>query len=211
MKYLLQNFFIRHKNIFRLYFKKILSLGLLMLFISLLGSVLPNVFGVIIDSITTGMVRGTITFMVISSAITIAKAILVRFESTHSPHLIFQMVNKVKIRVFAQIIRSKKNELDKFSSSEIINRLEASIETAVSFFVTILKNSTLIVVNCIVALYFMLSISLTMTLVSLIVFPLTIVITNLFKKVVYNGFDHLKQRQFRATKDHARIIRNEAS
>lgn len=183
MRSLFLEFVKRNRKTFSTHYNGIFVLSLLTLLISVLGSLFPYIFGTIIDSITSEALSEALAFMFISLLVSILRAMLIRFETLRSALLIFQMSNMVKENVFNKILKMRKRELDKFTSSEIINRLEGATEGSIIFIVSLGKNFASMIISCVVALYFMINISVFLTVGSLIVFPLTLIITRLFKRV----------------------------
>jgi len=186
MKNLLKGFVIKYRYIFRKHTKNIFIITLLIVITASLGSLYPFMIGMIIDSITENKVNETLMFLIANFLISATGAIFVRFEAMRSSYLALQIVNEIKENLFNRVLRMKKKDLDKYASSDVINRLENSIQGSVILITELIKNIVLVIVSSGIALYFMFNISISLTLGALVLFPITIVVTHMFRKAMHN-------------------------
>jgi len=89
--------------------------------------------------------------------------------------------NEIKEKLFSKIAVLKYCELDKYQSGELLNRLEFDAEAIIDYYIDLITSSVMIVFNLSISLFFIIRISGTLTIVSILMLPTSYFINFLFR------------------------------
>ncbi len=183
---------------YKQYFSKELKFILLLLGLIAVGILITNItpylYGKIIDYTTTGNANKLPKLLFLYFFITIGSLLLSLLETYFGEWLTYRITNHVKDNLFHKIIRMKCVRLDQYQIGELMARLNSDASTIVEYFINVATSIITIIFNLIVAFIFVLQLSKTLTMISLLFVPLFIFI-NLFFRKYYRQL-HKGQKEF---------------
>lgn len=144
-------------------------------------SVNPYIYGKIIDSITNKELRTLKNYLFIFFVIMLAVQCLSILESLIGQKVTTLLENEIKEKLFSKIAVLKYCELDKYQSGELLNRLEFDAEAIIDYYIDLITSSVMIVFNLSISLFFIIRISGTLTIVSILMLPTSYFINFLFR------------------------------
>lgn len=183
MKKLKQN---RYYKFYETYFQ---PRRLMMLFLLLLikagvvsGNLNPFVYGKMIDSITAGDFPSVEKYIAIYFAVNLFAFLLGMLEGYVGQMVSYFISSDVRKRLFSKIMRMRFRNLDEYHIGELVSRLDSDAGSIVDFYIEVATSIILIVFNLIVSIYFVFSISVKLSLVSILFIPATVAVTIIFRK-----------------------------
>lgn len=176
------------KEIYRKYLKqKSGNLVFLILVIGVgvaLSGLSPYVFGKIIDTISGEMKGDFKVWILLYALLLVIAQIFSVLESLAGQWVITSIENSMKSRLMGRVVRIKSRSADKFENGELLNRLEFDAETVGDYYIDLVSSILMIAVNLVVSIYFIFHISLQLSLVSVLFFPLMYGVNFIFRKKV---------------------------
>lgn len=175
----------RSPSIYKVIFMKKRSSFFLLLAVIIAGvvaeSINPYVYGKIIDSITNKELYMLKKYLGIFFVIMLTVQGLSILESLVGQKVTTLLENEIKEKLFDKISVLKYCELDKYQAGELLNRLEFDAETIVDYYIDLITSSVMIIFNLSISLIFIINISGTLTVVSILMLPASYLINFLFR------------------------------
>lgn len=163
--------------------KRYLALLIGLIFIgSLVANISPYLYGKMLDSITLGNMDLLLKIIIFYFLITLLTNILSMLESYIGQVVNFKLSKKAQIELFDKMIRMRTLSYNKYETGEFISRLNGDTDSIVSFGINIITSMLHIIVNIVVSLYFVITISVRLSSVAIFYIPTTFLVTYLARK-----------------------------
>lgn len=146
-----------------------------------LNALPPYVFGKIIDLISLKERARFFQWLVVYVIILLAVQMLSTLEILLGQWLVSTVENDVKSRLMERIIYMRNSEVDNYERGELLNRLELDVETIVDYYIDLVSSILMIVINFMISLYFILRISIKLSVVAIVFFPLLYLVNYAFR------------------------------
>ena len=105
-------------------------------------------------------------------------------ESLTGQWVVTSIENRMKSRLMERILRLRSRSADGFEKGELLNRLEFDVETVGDYYIDLVSSILMIVVNLVISVYFIFRISLELSLISVLFFPLMYLVNFAFQSRV---------------------------
>lgn len=162
-------------------------LALLVLIIGLgvaISGLSPYIFGEVID-IFSGERQGDFRGWILAYAFLLLLAqVFSVLESLTGQWVVTSIENRMKSRLMGKILGLKSRSADGFEKGELLNRLEFDVETVGDYYIDLVSSILMIMVNLVVSVYFIFRISLELSLISVLFFPLMYLVNFAFQSRV---------------------------
>lgn len=182
---------------FRYFYNKILILFILT-FIIILGvitsNVNPFVYGKIIDTINLKQLVKVKLYIVLYFGVNLFTLLIGLLEGYIGQLLTYQIGSRVKQDVFSKIIRMRFKNLEKYSTGELISRLDSDANIVVEYYINLITNIALIIFSLFASIYFVFTISVHLSIVSILYIP-AITMVNIFFRKLFRELER-KQRAY---------------
>ena len=163
--------------------KKYLVLLIGLIFIgSLVGNISPYLYGKILDSIASGDMDLLGKIIIIYFFITLFTNLLSMLEGYVGQVVNFKLSKNAQTDLFDKIIRMKTSAYSKYEVGELISRLNGDADSIVSFGINLITGILHIVVNIMVSIYFVITISIRLSSVAIFYIPTTFLVTYISRK-----------------------------
>ena len=176
------------KDIYYSYFqteKKSLLIILLLCTIGFISNnIIPIIYGIIIDYIFDNKMKNFCVVLGIYGGILLLSNMIKRYQVFKGQKLIYKVTNRIREKLYSKIVCSKCEELDKYTMGEIFNIIDSDSEEIVNYFLVLLTNSLSIVITMIISAFYALKISWQLTLISVIILPMTYLVNIFFEKKI---------------------------
>lgn len=136
------------------------------------------IFGKSVDYIVSKNLKYVEKMIFMMIIIFIINTLLSVIETYISVKLNNKMLQEIKVDLFTKIITANVNEFEILSPGEYISRIEGDISAVIKFITNDLCQLILYIINVIVSLYFILTISFKLSMVAIIVLPLNYIISS---------------------------------
>lgn len=159
--------------------------GILLLVIILgiiIDSISPYIYGKTIDSIIQKDITEVKVNLFIFFLISIVVHILTILETTIGKQLSMKIENELKINLYTLILSMKCREQDKYMEGELLNRLEFEVAAIIDYYIDLITGSLMIIFNFMLSLYFLIRISVKLTVTALFLLPISYIINFCFRK-----------------------------
>lgn len=156
---------------------KIVFIVLLILVGSFIGNLSPFLYGKMLDSIVAFDINHLMRLIIIYFIVTVGTTILSIFEGYMGKMVSFKIVKSSQRDLFNKIVRLKASAFEKYTSGELISRLNGDSEGVVSFLLDVITSILNIFINISVSLYFVLKISIKLSSVSIFYIPASLIVT----------------------------------
>ncbi len=159
--------------------------GILLLVIILgiiMDSISPYIYGKTIDSIIQKDITEVKVNLFIFFLISIVVHILTILETTIGKQLSMKIENELKINLYTLILSMKCREQDKYMEGELLNRLEFEVAAIIDYYIDLITGSLMIIFNFMLSLYFLIRISVKLTVTALFLLPISYIINFCFRK-----------------------------
>ena len=144
----------------------------------------PYVFGEVID-IFSGEKQGDFKAWILAYALLLLLAqVFSVLESLTGQWVVTSIENRMKSRLMERILRLRSRSADGFEKGELLNRLEFDVETVGDYYIDLVSSILMIVVNLVISVYFIFRISLELSLISVLFFPLMYLVNFAFQSRV---------------------------
>ena len=144
----------------------------------------PYVFGEVID-IFSGEKQGDFKAWILAYALLLLLAqVFSVLESLTGQWVVTSIENRMKSRLMERILRLRSRSADGFEKGELLNRLEFDVETVGDYYIDLVSSILMIMVNLVVSVYFIFRISLELSLISVLFFPLMYLVNFAFQSRV---------------------------
>lgn len=161
--------------------KEIFSLTIIVIIGLLLGQLTPIIYGKIIDSLTESrsetfrllMIYLVVLFLVLACSL---------IENYFGNSLSAKLESRLKGKIFQKLLHSKYVLWDHMTLGELESRYHGDTGTCTSFYVDLVTSITSIAISIATSVWFALLISRGLSAVALVFFPLSLLITVLFRK-----------------------------
>ena len=156
---------------------KIAFIVLLILVGSSIGNLSPFLYGKMLDSIVAFDINHLIHLIIIYFIVTVGTTILSILEGYMGKMVSFKIVKSSQRDLFNKIVRLEASAFEKYTSGELISRLNGDSEGVVSFLLDVITSILNIFINISVSLYFVLKISIKLSSVSIFYIPASLIVT----------------------------------
>ncbi len=160
----------------------IVALVLLIFFGSSIGNLSPFLYGKMLDSIIDSDLNHLFVLIIIYFIITIGTVLLSLFEDYLGKLVSFNIVKASQNNLLDKIIRLKAITLQKYTTGELISRMNGDCEGVVSFCLNVITSFLHIFINLSISIYFVIKISTHLSSVAIFYIPATILVTLVSRK-----------------------------
>ena len=158
----------------------------LLIFIIFVGtfvtSLNPYLYGQIIDNITSSDLDSLATYLILYFWVTLLANLLSAFEVYLGQMLNFDLTRSSQSTLYNHIIRMRMKNYQSYDVGELISRINGDSSEVVSFEINIVTDSVQILVDLLVALYYVIKISTRLSTVALFYLPASFILVNTLKK-----------------------------
>lgn len=158
----------------------------LLIFIIFVGtfvtSLNPYLYGQIIDNITSSDLDSLATYLILYFWVTLLANLLSAFEVYLGQMLNFDLTRSSQSTLYNHIIRMRMKNYQSYDVGELISRINGDSSEVVSFEINIVTDSVQILVDLLVALYYVIKISTRLSTVALFYLPASFILVNKLKK-----------------------------
>lgn len=147
-------------------------------------SINPYIYGKIIDSITNKELSTLKKYLIVFFVIMLIVQFLSILESLAGQKVTTLIENEIKEKLFRKILGIRHSELDKYQAGELLNRLEFDAESIIDYYIDLITSSVMIIFNLSISLFFIIKISRTLTLISVLLLPMSYLINFLFRNKI---------------------------
>lgn len=183
--------------------RKKLALLLLIIIVGvILNSIIPYIYGTIIDNITAKDLNALKMNLCIFLIISLITMLLNISEDVAGKRVSTLIGNDIKKTIFSNILSMKVKKYDEISVGELINRLDSDGDTIVSYYIDLITSSIMIIINLVISILFLVKISKQLTIISILFLPLSYLINFCFK----NRVRILELTQRRMSDKYAKIV-----
>jgi len=179
---------IKENKFFRFYqryFKNRMGFIVALLLLIIVGVATSNIgpllYGRMIDFITTSNLNDLTNYIVIYFFVIMGSVGMGVLEGYLGQILSFKITNDVKMKLYNKILHMRFKKLDEFTVGELISRLESDAGSIVDYYINFATSVALIIFNLIISLYFVFSISIQLSTVSILFIPASVMITVVFR------------------------------
>lgn len=144
----------------------------------------PFLFGQIIDVIVSNEVKEFGYWIVLLAILLIVIQIVGMTEGLVGQWLVSSCENDMKVKYMKRILQIRNKEIEKYENGELLNRLEFDTEVIVNYYIDLISSILMIVINLSVSLYFIFFISLKLSAIAFIFFPLIFLVNISFKGMI---------------------------
>jgi len=161
---------------------------LIIIFVIIVGVIFnnlnPTIYGKIIDSITEKDINSLKKYLIINAFVLISISLLSVLETTLGNLITYRINNRIKEIIFKKILLKRCKNLDSYMTGELISKLESDTSTIVSYYIDIITSISMIVFNLVISVVFIFNISIKLSVIAILLLPITYVINILFRKKV---------------------------
>lgn len=176
----------KHIELFKEYFRKeilsVIALSLIIVIGTTVRGAVPYVFGKMIDSLAQLDLDKVIFYLFINLIITVITIVISFVESYLGNYIVLTITNEFKAKIFKQVIYLRNSVLDKYTRGELLNRIEGDVGTIVSTYLDMITSIIQVIFNFVISLYFIFTISTTLSVFAMLFIPITYWINIAFKK-----------------------------
>ena len=147
-----------------------------------ISSIGPFLYGQMIDNISHKNIYNLKNDMYLYFLITFFSSLLSLIEAYIGEKMTFKITNEVKKDLFSKLLTMKLSNLEKYTTGELISRLESDAGTIVDYFIDLITSVVLIAFNMALSIYFVVMISSGLSMISALYFPINLFITFWFRK-----------------------------
>lgn len=163
------------------YFKtEKLRIGFIVLLILLgssIGNLSPLLYGRMLDSILEFNLNYLLLLILIYFIVTIGTTLLSLLEDYAGKMISFKIVKVIQKDLFDKMIRLKSLALDKYTTGELLSRVNGDCEGIVSFCLNVITSFLHIAINLTISIYFVIKISTHLSSVAIFYIPASIIVT----------------------------------
>lgn len=173
------------KAIYENYLKeKRIQLAFLVLVIGLgvaISGLSPYVFGEVID-IFSGEKQGNFkTWILFYALLLLLSQLFSVLESLTGQWIVTSIENRMESRLMGRVLQFKSRSADGYEKGELLNRLEFDIETVGDYYIDLVSSILMIGVNLAISVYFVFRISMELSIISVLFFPLMYLVNFAFQ------------------------------
>lgn len=158
------------------------SLVLLILGGVAIGNLAPYVYGKMIDAINAGDLHKLLKLISLYCVATFFTVLLSLAEQYSGEMLSFKIVNQIKRGLFERVVSAKLKDYSKYTTGEFISRLNSDSDSIVTFFLDLFTNAGQVIVNLVISVVYIVSISLKLSSVALFYLPANFLVSHLARK-----------------------------
>ena len=147
-----------------------------------ISSIGPFLYGQMIDNISQKNIYSLKNDIYLYFLITFFSSLLSLIEAYIGEKMTFKITNEVKKDIFSKLLTMKLSNLEKYTTGELISRLESDAGTIVDYFIDLITSIVLIAFNMVLSIYFVVMISSGLSMISALYFPINLFITFWFRK-----------------------------
>ena len=136
-----------------------------------LGILNPYIFGNIIDQLITDNRKLFGKWLVFYGVIFVLIEIIAMIETVLGQWITNTIENSIRNQIMRNIVFMNIHKSQKYEQGELLNRLEGDVEYIVNYYIDLLGSLLMLVVNFTVSLYFILKISIRLSVVAILFFP----------------------------------------
>lgn len=175
-----------HLQIFKEYFRTkylyVMVLCVVIIIGTVVSGIVPFMYGKIIDSITASDFEEVVNYLGINFLLMSFTIVVSYIEDYLGNYIILSITNEVKANLFQHIVYLKSGIIDKYSSGELINRVEGDVGGIVSTYLEFITSIIQVLFNLAISLYFIFGISKKLSSFAIAFIPIMYLINMIFKK-----------------------------
>lgn len=161
--------------------RQLFALIFLIVFGIIVGNITPYIFGLLIDNIVAVNSKKIKEYILLFFAFNLSSIIVELIESLLGNDISIKTSNRIKKSILEKILYLKVKEQDTYTTGEWMNRLEGDADNIVGYYLDLLSSCTMIVINIMVSIIFLIKLSPLLTVIAVIFLPFGYLINYLFK------------------------------
>lgn len=181
-------------------------------FIVLIGSIL-SIINVIkslvskslIDAATQNASDKIIRWIIILGLLLLSNIALSSINTIASTYVCENIRNNMQCKLYNHIIHSTWSEHNKYHSVELLTRINNDVNTITSMITSTLPGIISLIVMLISSFFALLSISLTMSLVSISIFPLLILLSKVYGRKLHYFYIEIQKKRLYITDSYKKV------
>ncbi|MCL2717966.1 MAG: ABC transporter ATP-binding protein/permease [Lachnospiraceae bacterium] len=171
-----------YKLYFSKYLRSLIFLTLLVVLFVALGSINPYLFGVLIDTMINQDFQAFHTALILYVSLNLIVSSIGIVKERITSIFSYKVSSQIKERLFKKVIYLKCVSREKYSTGELMQRIQGDSDGVVRFYIDALTNILSVIFNLAISIYFILSISPVNAVLSLLNIPLIFILNKVFKK-----------------------------
>ena len=186
---------INKKLVSQYFYKQYKSIFLLLFLIfsgTVVGGIIPLLFGKIIDLILQKQIELVIQITMFFFLLSLLSLILSVIETYLGNKVVLEISNNIKKDLSNKIINMQMHGVDQYAKGELLNRVENDPAEVVSTYISFLTGGIQVVINIIISVYFALTFSSILTCLAIVFLVFSYVVTIFYKKEYQKAKEDLK-------------------
>lgn len=187
---------INKKLVSQYFYKQYKSIFLLLFLIfsgTVVGGIIPLLFGKIIDLILQKQIELVIQITMFFFLLSLLSLILSVIETYLGNKVVLEISNNIKKDLSNKIINMQMHGVDQYAKGELLNRVENDPAEVVSTYISFLTGGIQVVINIIISVYFALTFSSILTCLAIVFLVFSYVVTIFYKKEYQKAKEDLKK------------------
>lgn len=159
---------------------------------AIISGISPYFLGKLVDAVTLSSRTLFVRMIVVYMVLLCLNVVLTYVESILGQYIVNKIENSCKQEIINKIFAIPAKQQYKFDAGELFTRVDFDVSTIVNYYVDIINSSLMLAINLIVALYFMINISIRLSLIALFFIPLLYVINHLARDKIKKTENEVK-------------------
>ncbi len=155
-----------------------------------ISNVSPYLYGKMIDAINDKSLERLIKLILLYCSINVTAVVMSLIERYCGELISFSITNQMKKVLFKRAIGATCEDYDRYTTGELMSRLNGDSESIVSFFIELFTSAGQVMVNLVVSVFYIITISLRLSSAALFYLPMTFLVSfqarRVFKKLAYH-------------------------
>lgn len=160
---------------------------------AIISGISPYFLGKIVDAITLSSRPLFMRMIAVYMVLLCLNVVLTYVESILGQYIVNKIENSCKQDVINKILAIPAKQHYKFDVGELFTRVDFDVSTIVNYYVDIINSSLMLAINLIVASYFMINISIKLSLIALTFIPLLYIINYLARDKIKKTENEVKK------------------
>lgn len=161
---------------------------------AIISGISPYFLGKIVDAITLSSRPLFMRMIAVYMVLLCLNVVLTYVESILGQYIVNKIENSCKQDVINKILAIPAKQHYKFDVGELFTRVDFDVSTIVNYYVDIINSSLMLAINLIVASYFMINISIKLSLIALTFIPLLYIINYLARDKIKKTENEVKKQ-----------------
>lgn len=161
---------------------------------AIISGISPYFLGKIVDAITLSSRPLFMRMIAVYMVLLCLNVVLTYVESILGQYIVNKIENSCKQDVINKILAIPAKQHYKFDVGELFTRVDFDVSTIVNYYVDIINSSLMLAINLIVASYFMINISIKLSLIALTFIPLLYIINYLARDKIKKTENEVKNK-----------------